>query len=91
MILVAEERVRTASEAVEALLSERGRQAKRGQSYERSLAESNKLLNFNFHVSPWRTQTDATDAMARTLEVVKSFTLKSHQSNKCYEGREGEE
>src|SRR5664279_1367923 len=43
--------------------------------------KSNNLLNFNFHVSPWRTQTDATDAMARTQEVLKSFTLKSHQSN----------
>ena len=40
---MAEERVRTASEAVEALLSERGRQAKRGQSYERSLAEQLRL------------------------------------------------
>ena len=41
--MMAEERVRTASEAVEALLSERGRQAKRGQSYERSLAEQLRL------------------------------------------------
>src|SRR5664279_6039781 len=43
--------------------------------------KSNKLLNFNFHVSPWRTQTDATDAMERPQEVLKSFTLKSNQSN----------
>ena len=32
----------------------------------------------HFHESPWRTQTDATNAMART-QVLKSFTLKSHQ------------
>src|SRR5664279_4132562 len=43
--------------------------------------KSNKRLNFYFHESPWRTQTDATDAMARPHEVVKSLTLKSHQSN----------
>ena len=35
------------------------------------VTKSNKLLNFNFHVSLWRTQTDATDVMARTHEVVK--------------------
>ena len=43
--MMAEERVRTASEAVEALLSERGRQAERGQMYERSLAEQLRLLD----------------------------------------------
>ena len=52
---------------------------------------SNKLLNFNSTESSWRTQTDATYAMARTLEVLKSFTLKSHQSNKCFGGRGEEE
>src|SRR5664279_2977390 len=30
--------------------------------------KSNKLLNFNFHVSPWRTQTDATDAMQEQMK-----------------------
>src|SRR5664279_2234277 len=30
--------------------------------------KSNKLLNFNFHVSPWRTQSNATNARVRTLE-----------------------
>ena len=34
---------------------------------------------------------DATDAMARTQEVLKSSTLKSHQSNKCYGERREEE
>ena len=37
-VMTAEERVRTASKAVETLLSERGRQAERGQMYERSLS-----------------------------------------------------
>ena len=50
--------------------------------------KSNKLLNFNSIESSWRTQTDATYAMARTLEVLKSFTLKSHESNKCFGGEE---
>ena len=44
-VMAAEERVRSASEAVEALLSERGRQAERGQSYERSLAEQLRLAD----------------------------------------------
>src|SRR5664279_2140690 len=47
-------------------------------SRELQVPKRNKLLNFNFHVSPWRTQTDA---MARTQEVIKSSTLKSDQSN----------
>ena len=50
--------------------------------------KSNKLLNFNSIESSGRTQTDATYAMARTLEVLKSFTPKSHQSNKCFGGEE---
>jgi hypothetical protein len=53
--------------------------------------KSNKLLNFNSIESSWRTQTDATYAMARTLEVLKSITPKSHQSNKCFGGRGEEE
>lgn len=47
----------------------------------------NKLLNFNFHVSPWRTQTDATYAMAKSTRGAQILTLKSYQSNKCYGGR----
>jgi hypothetical protein len=40
-----------------------------------------KKLNRHFTTeSPRRTQTDATDAMART-QVLKSFSLKSYQSN----------
>ena len=35
--------------------------------------------NFNLHESSWRAQTDA---MARA-QVLKSFTLKFQQSNKC--------
>ena len=33
--------------------------------------KSNKLLKLHFHVSPWRTHTDAPNAMARTHKVVK--------------------
>ncbi|KAI5006077.1 hypothetical protein ZWY2020_033320 [Hordeum vulgare] len=46
--------------------------------------KGNKLLKLHFHVSPWRTQTDATNAMARTHEVVKSLTLKSLHNNESY-------
>jgi hypothetical protein len=35
---------------------------KRTSSRAPQVPKSNKLLNFDFHVSPWRTQTDATDA-----------------------------
>ena len=41
--------------------------------------------NFNFHESSWRAQTDAPNAMARA-QVLKSFTLKFQQSNKCLWG-----
>ena len=41
--------------------------------------------NFNFHESSWRAQTDATNAMIRA-QVLKSFTLKFQQSNKCLWG-----
>src|SRR5664279_5645045 len=34
--------------------------------------KSNKLLNFNFHVSPWRTQTDANDAMGKNTRSAQS-------------------
>src|SRR5664279_938620 len=37
--------------------------------------KSNKLLNFNFHVSPWRTQTDATDAMGKNTGSAQSSSL----------------
>src|SRR5664279_5073054 len=37
--------------------------------------KSNKLLNFNFHVSPWRTQTDATDAMGKNTRSAQSSSL----------------
>ena len=33
-----------------------------GPSMAPQVPKSNKLLNFDYHVSPWRTQTDATDA-----------------------------
>ena len=48
----------------------------------------NYLLNFTYHYneSSERTQTDAPNAMARAHEVLKSLTLKSHQSNKSYGG-----
>src|SRR5664279_5566356 len=38
----------------------------RGTSYRAlQVPKSNKLFNFNFHVSSWRTQTDAPDAMGK--------------------------
>ena len=33
--------------------------------------KSNRLLKVHFNISPWRTQTDAPNAMARTHKVVK--------------------
>ena len=44
-VMTAEERVRTASEAVEALQNEQGREAKWGRMYERSLAEQSCLTD----------------------------------------------
>ena len=70
--------------------SEASRAPRQQQPYRAlQVPKSNKLLNFNSTESSWRTQTDATYAMARTLEVLKSFTLKSHQSNKCFGERRG--
>ena len=44
--------------------------------------------NFNFHESSWKAQTDATNAMAKTQEVLKSFTPKSHQKQQMLLGGE---
>jgi hypothetical protein len=46
--------------------------------------KSKKLNELFTTESPRRTQTDATDAMARIHKVLKSFSLKSYQSNECY-------
>jgi hypothetical protein len=43
---------------------------------------SNKLTNFYLPESPWRTQTDALNAMAGAQKVLKSFSSKSYQSKK---------
>ena len=40
-------------------------------SRELQVPKSNKLLNFNFHESSWRTQTDATDAMGKNTRSVQ--------------------
>ena len=65
---------------------------KRTSSRAPQVPKSNKLLNFTFHITPWRTQTDATKAMkARPLEVVKSFTPKSHQKQQMLVGGRREE
>ena len=48
---------------------------KRTSSRALQVPKSNKLLNFNFHESPWRTQTDATDAMGkntRSAQIIHS-------------------
>ena len=37
--------------------------------------KSNKLLNFTYHVSPWRTQTDATDAMGKNTRSDQNPSL----------------
>ena len=37
--------------------------------------KSNKLLNFDFHVSLWRTQTDATDAMGKNTRSAQNPSL----------------
>ena len=48
--------------------------------------KSNKHSSFHSNESSPRTQTDAPNAMARTLEVLKSFSLKFHQSYKSLWG-----
>ena len=54
-------------------------------SWEHNAPKSNKLLELQSHESSWRAQPDATNAVART-QVLKSFTLKFPQSNKCLWG-----
>src|SRR3954462_2339068 len=48
--------------------------------------KSKKLLKFYSPNPPRRTQTDAPNAMARTQEVLKSFSPKFHQSYKSLWG-----
>ncbi len=48
--------------------------------------KSNKPSSFHSNESSPRTQTDAPNAMARTQEVLKSFTPKFHQSYKSLWG-----
>ena len=48
---------------------------KRTSSRAHQVPKSNKLLNFNFHVSPWRTQTDATDAMGKNTRSAQNPSL----------------
>ena len=55
-------------------------------SWEHNAPKSNKLLELQSHLSPWGAQIDATNAMARTQEVLKSFTLKSHQKQQMLMG-----
>jgi hypothetical protein len=43
-------------------------------------------MNFHLSKSLRRTQIDAPNAMARIHKVLKYFSLKYHQSNKCYGG-----
>src|SRR3954471_14176918 len=50
--------------------------------------KSKKLLTFHSNESSPRTQTDALNAMARTQEVLKSFSPKFHQSYKSLWGNE---
>ena len=52
-----------------------------GRSRAHQVPKSNKLLNFNSTEPSWRTQTDATYEMARTLEVPKSLTPKSDRKS----------
>src|SRR5664279_109393 len=49
------------------------------------MTQEKQAHNFHFHESSWREQTDAPNAMARA-QVLKSFTLKFQQSNKCLWG-----
>src|SRR5664279_519404 len=49
------------------------------------MTQEKQAHNFHFHESTWREQTDAPNAMARA-QVLKSFTLKFQQSNKCLWG-----
>ena len=48
---------------------------KRTSSRAPQVPKSNKLLNFDFHVSPWRTQTDATDAMGKNTRSAQNPSL----------------
>ena len=54
------------------------------QSLGYQVPKGNKLLKLHLHVSPWRTQTYAPNAMVGTYKLDKSLTLKFLHNNKSY-------